>query len=261
MPGDIFKHVNPGESLTIGADSWNAAMDAARAHKANKPSGGRAEVGGSKRHVGFKVENKTGDALERFYIVEIGDPLITPEDDEDSFPNFQTFEGIVPTGTDVPFAILQSAADEDDIVWAIGLGYSWVKVDFTDAAHNFCTPTDTDETMMTSAEAGPAEVIWREPTPDTGEKWAFVRMGGTGGSGGNAAILQVTDTTPEKNGDGTQDVVISDGGTSGAAAKIYNRNTSVAALPAGFYYGVLLTAPPTLTSSVPVYAVAYTICP
>lgn len=83
-----------------------------------------------------------------------------------------------------------------------------------------------------------------------------------GGEGTSAAIIRVTGTG--KDGDGYQDGVIGnyqDG--AGTAIKVWNFDTSQAALPSGataFYHAVKLTSDPAGTPSVDVYGLAYTVC-
>lgn len=90
-------------------------------------------------------------------------------------------------------------------------------------------------------------------------KWIAV-VGG--GSGGNAAFLEITDD--EKDADGYQDAKFIDGGPEDDPVKIYNRSTTTPALPIGkVVYAVKKTGGPETPEEidVPVYAIHYEECP
>lgn len=274
-----------GESGAVGGDVWLTVLRDKFGSWFIAGSGGGGSSGGEEDAGKVLVKNETGTMRSKYDVVELLEPVVTPAEDLVDFKEGRPFFiAVKPTGESEPAkansiygVLLQDLEDSsgvgtgtgtseggDDVGLAVVSGVVQVQIDVTDAAHKTAEVLAGSYNLKSSA-SGSAKIVWKPS--GTGVKWCIVRLpeGGTGGGGENAGILQVTDTTPSKNGDGTQDCFLVDGsggGGSGStvAAKMYNRNTSVAALPVGFYYGVLLVPGPTLTSDVPVYAVAYRTC-
>ncbi len=105
--GDQFRKVQPGDPLKIPAEAWNALVDLSRLQK-NQRHDQLAEAEGTSRQTTLaKVRNQTGIDLERFSIVALGTPIITPAANLVEFKRQISFQGIVPSATTGPrFGVL-----------------------------------------------------------------------------------------------------------------------------------------------------------
>lgn len=119
---------------------------------------------------------KTIFDVERFGIVAIGEPVISPTDNYDHFASRIFHNGAVPSSTDTGrFAVAQEPLGYGQIGLALVSGVTPVKVEVVDESHVFADVTAGDVTKLTSGTTGAAHILWKES--GTGEKWAVVRIG------------------------------------------------------------------------------------
>lgn len=194
----MLRHVQRGQPLRIPAADWNAIVDATRAHLEDQlGNGGTTTSGGKQAGVVF-VKNASGAAVDRFAVLGIGGPIITPTDNADEFKRQVAVSGVTPTsGHAGKFVILLEPAPSGGIVRAVVAGVSIVKVNVIAAAHEFAEVKAGDAAKLDSAAQGTARILWKES--GTGDKWAIVRLGEsapslipvtvaqTGGSNGSKA--------------------------------------------------------------------------
>ena len=129
--GDQFRKVLPGDPLKIPAEAWNALVDLSQDQKNQRHDQLSQTEGTSRQTTLAKVRNQTGVDLDRFSIVALGAPIITPAANLTEFKRQVSFQGLVPsTGTGPRFgrdvkllnhtwviaiAIWDVACDEDDL--------------------------------------------------------------------------------------------------------------------------------------------------
>ena len=105
--GDQFRKVQPGDPLKIPAEAWNALVDLSRQQK-NQRHDQLAEAEGTSRQTTLaKVRNQTGVDLDRFSIVALGTPIITPAANLRESKRQISFQGLVPSANTGPrFGVL-----------------------------------------------------------------------------------------------------------------------------------------------------------
>lgn len=194
MAGDAYKKVQVGRPLNIPAETFNAFIDAARAHKQSTVAFGQSPSGEFRQTGLVPVKNITGEERQRFDVVGVDDPVFTPDDSLDSFKNQIALDGAIPCehrhlGR---FAILQEPADANGIVPAAVAGVTIARVDVVDESHPFCDVVNCGTEALQSNPTGSAKLIWKEA--GTGTKWAVIRFGETEATPSGSTT---TTTTPD----------------------------------------------------------------
>lgn len=175
-----YTPVRPNQRLHIQADAYNAMLEAAKAHEQSKFNQHHDTTREDRQADIVRILNESGEDLDRFAILELTAPLISPADNLDEFQRRPAFRGGIPTAdTGGRFAILMDAIPTGRIGRAWVSGACPVQIDVTDADHRYAEPASGQSDHLVSAETGPAEILWA--APGTGEKWALVRLGAAGG--------------------------------------------------------------------------------
>lgn len=122
------------------------------------------------------VINDSGAAIDaEFPILRLTTPVVTVADNANAPYNAVDFKGDTPDAdTKANFAVLQGPAPADRARPAVVIGATWCKVNILDAAHQFATSIDADDTKLESSTAG-VRILWKET--GTGDKWAIVLLG------------------------------------------------------------------------------------
>ena len=94
--GDIWKKVRSGERLEIPAAAHNAWMDAARAERNRQHDVAQDAAQENRQTTVVKVRNTSGADLDRFAVLALSDPIITPTDNLQEFKNRPNFTGVAP---------------------------------------------------------------------------------------------------------------------------------------------------------------------
>ena len=94
--GDIWKKVRPGERLEIPAAAHNAWLDAARAERNRQHDWPRTRAPEFRQTTIAKVKNTSGADLDRFAVLALSDPIITPDDNLQEFKNRPNFTALLP---------------------------------------------------------------------------------------------------------------------------------------------------------------------
>ncbi|NCA67835.1 MAG: hypothetical protein EOM87_07220 [Clostridia bacterium] len=188
-----LKKVQSGDKLKIPASTYNAFIDAAQAVKdksnflssTNKNSDSRKVI----------VQNNSGGNLDKFEILGISAPYVTPTDNETDFQNRITIVGITPDIDDHKgkFIVLQEPIPNGKIGRGIISGETIVKINVVDEDHKYADVTDATSTYLTSSDSGSARILWKES--GTGVVWAYVRIGN------NVSILFGTVASPPSSGE------------------------------------------------------------
>lgn len=186
---DPLRHVEAGEPVPFNPEVWNAFVDAAKAYKNSSLSSQAGQQSFYRDACIVRVKNETGEDLTRFSVLGLGDPIFTPDDDEDAFLREVTFRGHIPEAVtdDGRFCILLEPALAGRVVKAYLAGVCIAWVDVVSTGHKCADVVDGDTGKLQSADSGNTQILWKQTT-ETGEQWAVIRMGG-GGSAGDVQIL------------------------------------------------------------------------
>ena len=145
-----FDHVQPGQPGHISADAYNAAMDAARAHRQAGPLAGHGAALASADHDVIWVRNNTGSALAQFSAVALGTPIIVPGDNESEWKQRVTFEAGTPAvGDRGEVAVVIERIPAGKIGRAVKNGVVQCKVNVLNANDQYADLTPS-QTYLTS---------------------------------------------------------------------------------------------------------------
>ena len=171
------EHRQPGEPVRLYADEindWNRASAAIL-------GGGRApHAAGGGGGETILVRNDTEVNQERFAVLGLNGPLITPDENFAAFCNTIAFKGVVPdqfihTGR---FVITQTPLAVGAIGPAMLSGMTQVRIDVDEGKSGYVFATIvTEETgFLESSQYNIAGtmILWKEG--GLGEQWAIVRM-------------------------------------------------------------------------------------
>lgn len=182
MPGDPLKKVQPGDPLEIPAQTFSTFIEAAqfvKAHQQNRGRDARPEF----RQTGIVlVQNDSGADRDRFDVLGIDAPIITPAENLDEFQDRVTLACSTPVpGTHLGrFVILLEPIPSGEIGRAVVSGvvqtYLYVYEDAHEWADVHPAPTGDEAYRLTSAQYGGAQILWKQS--GVGWKWAVVRLSG-----------------------------------------------------------------------------------
>lgn len=100
MAGDPLKRVFPGSSAArLPAQAWNAFIEASRFVKDRQHNLGASSPYDNSRNEVIWIRNDTGENVERFGILGIGSPIISPETSLPEFLNKPVFIGEKPSAS------------------------------------------------------------------------------------------------------------------------------------------------------------------
>jgi len=174
--GDHLKKVQSGDPLAIPATTFNTLIDSARDHQAQKQRTAQGHQPSFPQPGIISVMNVTGAARDRFDIVGLAGPSITPTMNLDEFKNHPLFFGAMPsTLYRGRFAVLLEPLDSVAIGRALVSGVSPVRIDVTDTGHSFADVKDAEAGHLASSDSGSATILWKDS--GTGVKWAVIRLG------------------------------------------------------------------------------------
>lgn len=200
--GDPFRKVRPGEDLAIPATTFNAMVDAGKLARAARYADATRREGSRRDAAIVRVVNETGGDLRRTSVVGLDAPTFTPGQDLDAFLRDVTFRGVVPGVEHAGrFAVLIEPIAAGRAGLAVVAGVVPAIVDVEDAGHTCADATPGDTVALTSADSGPAQILWSasgvwfsyedgyvDPTGqdpetgfDTGLSWAIVLIGSSCG--------------------------------------------------------------------------------
>ncbi len=174
--GDPFKKVQPGDKLEIPAETFNAMIHAAVAHRQRMQIGPLLPRAPGQFRI--LVRNATGSDLGQFATVGLGDAVISPAENEQGFKQQVLFDAEVPVESKHVgrFGILSAplpAGGLSDRIAIVGPTIARLKLNSTD--HRYARPKWNDD-ILESALFGAAEIIWRQ-SDTLEEQWAIVLLG------------------------------------------------------------------------------------
>ncbi|MEQ8785138.1 MAG: hypothetical protein RIC55_02530 [Pirellulaceae bacterium] len=173
-----FIKVQAGRKFKPSAGTWNAMIDAARAHLERRfaqPTASSPVEGG--QPTVLRVRNDAQQDLERFAIVGLDELLIKPDENFAAFVAQPAISAVVPQVEQhhQRFAVIQQPLRHGQIGKAVAHGATACKVDVKHTADEFCCLIDDDATKLVSG-AGNCRIL-SKLTAD-GEQWGYVQLGG-----------------------------------------------------------------------------------
>jgi hypothetical protein len=193
--GDQFRKVLPGDPLNIPAEAWNALVDLSQDQKNQRHDQLSQTEGTSRQTMLAKVRNQTGVDLDRFSIVALGAPIITPAANLTEFKRQVSFQGLVPsTGTGPRFGVLLEPLKNNLIGTAAIGGCVITRVSVGSVAYNAAETIVGQNGYLRSVPHGPASVLWIESTGAL--RWAVIRFD----DANYEEIVFITSNIPDGNG-------------------------------------------------------------
>lgn len=173
-----LRKVQEGERWRPSASLHNATIDAIQGvAELRQQLAGGADVDRINPAV-VPVYNATGGSVDRFAVLAVTGVRFTPTQNAAQFKNIPVLNGETPiAGNEGQFAILLSPAASGAIVEACVAGVVAVQIDMISEAHQYADITAAQNSYLTSAAAGGAQILYVQS--GTGTKWAYVRIGST----------------------------------------------------------------------------------
>jgi len=181
---DPLGKVNPGDGFVIRADTWNAFIDAARAHRRNEA--GRAGAGLPTPDpltpgCVVYVRNDTGSTLPAWSTVKIGTPVVDAATYPFRVSREPVFPATTPDGADIPFAVTEEPIRDGKLGRAVVLGVAVADVSVSDSGHGYAAPA-ASSLVLASGTSGPARIIWKESGTGTLKAVVLIDRQGAGGA-------------------------------------------------------------------------------
>jgi len=181
--GSKLTHVRPGDPLEIGAGTFNAMIDAAKAHRASQHNVGRTTRPDLRQANMVIVKNDSGADVSRYGVLGITGPLFDPTSKPVPF-----HQEIVMVGDEPDdryhigkFVIAQEPIKAGELGHAMIAGVSIVQVLVPDAAaeaFDFVEMIDGESGHLAKSATGTAHVVSMESGYHaTTLKWAVISFG------------------------------------------------------------------------------------
>lgn len=173
-----YKKVNAGDALTIPANVWNGLMDVLAEVRGNSSRGRTPLNRAQQLNAGvIMVKNNTGAVLDRFSVVGIGSPIVTPSQNEPEFQRRVVVNAAGPSDTyKGAWAIVQVSIPIGGWGLAVADGVTVTKVNISNAAHKRCEVQTGSTSLVSKAnDAGSGIILWS--AGGTGLQWCVVRVG------------------------------------------------------------------------------------
>lgn len=194
MTRDPRQHVLPGDPLRLAAEQVNALNRLSRS-PASVRSG--PESAFEKGRNIILVRNDSGQAVDRWGVLQIGGIVIDPSSSAAAASTFQDQPcviGVMPTGVGEPFVVAIEPIASSGIGRAAIAGVVQCKLDVTNAGDKFAGPkTGSSAEMKTGG--GSSRILWKQGGTGGG-KWGLVRI-----SGGDGDPVRLCKTTAVWNRD------------------------------------------------------------
>ncbi|HET6494184.1 MAG TPA: hypothetical protein VFH61_02330 [Thermoleophilia bacterium] len=172
-----LNHVRIGDELRIPAGTYNAFVDAARAHAGSMDLASGGNVTGTPQTGIVLVRNDTGATRARFDILGVDGVIVTPTNDLAEFQQRVALLGGTPaTATDLGrFVVLLEPLLSTEIGRAVVSGVVTCTVNMVSASHGFADVTNAQAGYLTSGFTGSSRILYAEA--GTGQKKAVVFLG------------------------------------------------------------------------------------
>lgn len=189
-----MQKVKRGDPLVIPAATFNAFVDAARDFE-DRQRGTAAKPRAELRPFGLvPVRNESGADRQRFDVLGVAGPILTPTDNPEAFKSRVLLRGVVPqAGHAGRFVVLSEPVAAGAIGRAFVDGVCPVRVEMIDEAHGFADAAAGETDTLRSADSGTAQLLWVQPVEqrdDPAIAWTVARIGGGGAAGSASATLE-----------------------------------------------------------------------
>lgn len=191
---DKFQSVTPGQPLRLPAATWNAMLEAARAHEQSKFNRQAGTEGAQRRPTLAKVRNLTGAARNQFEVVGLFDPLVLPSGNPAEFGRQATFEAGLPSAGG-RVAILTEPLAAGAIGTAVVAGVTAVRVSVPGAVYECAEPLAGTTDHLRSVPHGPFKLLWIEQNGQP-VRWAMVAFDDSN----YEEIVYITSNIPDADG-------------------------------------------------------------
>ena len=193
MPQTGFQKSPPGQRYVIPTSvAYDAMIDAALAHRAQRTGRGQSAVRQALRSDTILVRNDSGGDVARFGILGINGPIIDRVDNDRAFFERVAVQGVTPTADHAGrFAVLQEPVANGAMGRALVDGVCLVKVEMVDEDHVYAEAAEGITAGLRSTVSGSTTLLWVEPleqraSPDVA--WCIARIGNVGAGGGALAF-------------------------------------------------------------------------
>lgn len=186
--GDTFEKVFVGDKRKPPrAKTWNAVLEAAKAHQRGEPSQGGAVPAVPETATEILIQNNGGGAVPQFAVLALKRSLFDPAV---SFATFAESRAMTVDGsTGQPFCVTQEPIAAGFYGRATITGLTQCQVNLTNTNHYYAVPTPGDITQLTSRDVsttvndnlitGAAVIVWTASNfTTTGTQWALVLLCG-----------------------------------------------------------------------------------
>lgn len=200
--GDPFRPVRAGEPLVIGATAWNAAMLAGKAELRRRAALAASTLDPRLEPDLVLVRNDTGDDLDGFSVVGLGDPVTKAAARLAQFKGRGAIAGAVPTlASRGRFAVLQEPIRDGAVGLALVSGVTVGRVfvsTLTEVDGDHADVADGETGFLAACGSGAARILWMEPLADREEgfedkPWCILLLGRGGDPGAMFAVLVTID--------------------------------------------------------------------
>jgi len=174
--------VRSGDPLVIPAATFNAFVDAARDHQERQRSATKDGLPDWRQTGIVLVRNDSGADRERFDVLGVSGPVITPTDNADAFKERVAIKGVTPTTSHAGrFVVLLEPLKADAFGRGCVDGVCVARVKMNDEGHVFAEAKDGQADKLESGAAGSACLLWVQPPsdrdPDPTVAWVVAKIG------------------------------------------------------------------------------------
>jgi len=157
-----FRKARAGEKLAIRADTYNAMLEAARAHRDASTSTKAPKTVGKVSDGGILlVKNATGSDQKRFAVMGLGEPVISPKIHEERFKNNPVMEAVLPGEEhEGRFVVLQEPLPRGAIGRAMALGVTPAYFAPGESGHVMAGSLE-GSTDLVAGKVG-AQILWED---------------------------------------------------------------------------------------------------
>jgi hypothetical protein len=190
---DKFQTVTAGQPLQVPAATWNAMLDAARAHEQSKFNLQAGSDSQARRPSLAKVQNQTAVVLGQFSIVGLGNPLVAPS------ANFAEFQRETAVGVGLPsggdrFGVLLEPLAPGRIGMAAVAGVVATRVAVGDQIYSRAQVMPGQTSFLANVPHGPASILWMEAIGVI--RWCLIRFDDSN----YEEIVYITSNIPDSDG-------------------------------------------------------------
>ena len=193
--GDRFKKVQSGQQLQISAEVWNALIDLTREAKQQRHDQTGESHSQTRQTNLAKIRNQTGADFERFSIVSLASPVITPSDNELEFKNQTSFQATLPdVSTGRRFGVTLEPIPAGRIGTASVAGVVAARVAVGATIYESAEPIPGEANYLRNVPHGPASLLWIEASGSV--RWAIIRFNDSN----YEEIVYITSNLPDESG-------------------------------------------------------------